>query len=1707
MENEPSGMEHGKMEDVALFSQPRLSSRSGNSAENAEREMGEREEYWNSVLTGDVMTIPRDVREKAQSMYPAGTADRERLAACVMQSWVADTGKMPREQIRRDWKSIRERVARQYGASGKSDDELFVAVSMHNQVRLSQRETLFELYQEAYDLALSGKEGVPDELRREAVSRWPEDLQAVAEQLRSRAVSDARDDRNRLADAAGIIRKGLEGLVANESGAPEDFPAVQVNWKAARGVPDVVRAVDCLGGLGDEDRRKVFRMMAPFMRSSPAFRGALGGALKRGAAEMAENVAQMAVNGAAWILPEGGGKEALDRYSRSFEELRSFARMEFAPLRGGKDAPWFRDMLVDMAQQGASTALAFGGPAGLSVLMAGETGRHVADARRMSPDGVFDAQMGGAVLSGGMNALLSLGMTKLGQKMVGQGMRAFQAMRTAGGTGAFLAGTGAMAADAVKMAVENKLMELTPMVVQEGVGAATDRESGVNWEDWKDRQFSVADQLREAGMMMPFLLIGAGKASLHHFRHPGTLLGDGAPLKVFGIPDEAIAGILREKDVRRAGDMLEKSLRNSPLWGSLYISRKAMEWSRALDGAGEPFLKTEQDVRDFLDMPSPVRTKPWKMRDFPESEKVLRKLSPHPDHAEARTRWLLRAGLPRVGEAAGKDGRIMYDAEPAPGFAMEKRSGAGSVDEALSSWYEALCRMEEDDLGLARNRNGREIPWRLRNGEDYDARADGMRRVFVEDRLKRRAYRPYRMLLLAYPDETGGSVNRPRMDWDALTLEMDRKTRSNIYEGVMERVHGGSHEEVSSHVAQRLWQSFCLDESASIRARRWLEEGSSLLSAPELLAQASEPGGLVPALARMSGMMASLGDRERHAVSPELREMNRAVWGTQADVNALFHVLPNMKEFDVHVGRGYTPVESYGRLLSRFLEVKPEAVAGDASVLDASRLHAGPEQVVPRVYPGMEKALDHLSLLAPRLFQSLHGTGGRNELWRVRYPNGLWSAWHSSREAAGADLMANVSMMFSPACKAKHDLIRSWEWHARNGHPEWDPIYLRLAGDLKNARGERLHCLYDSLGRMAVSDMIRAGYGVRGAAGAGDRLEVTGAGRVAAETLMSRDALAERVDIHGKYVGEVERLGVDADNQPVSTAKGLVMHRLRLHNTENPIALIEDKAEIVWDRLMRTEQISPDAAWEMLKRMKRVPEEKRLSGETELIEELSQLSKEYFFARLDDAAVPQTVAAWVRYGAASPDKASEPLEKLVLRAAELKKTLKENAENFEFLGMLRETVGMNDRIRAERAWNERSAEVRLPMMERYAHSLMTGRLLSAVPDHVRDSLVSSLAALEGGGGGSPRRMERLAERRMAELAGVLQEFPLLNLWRPDPERPGLYLRLVRRPFRIGDGEVSLAEMGEPLPGPVLEAPSVVEDDFSVLRGVPAPVSWRGRADVARAVETLETVRRDFSGRPEAAESGIVWKGKTYGIKSPSAPEGVTPAWRREVPLDQAIPLIDRIDRRQDDVKGAMLPFLPDPGEAREMYATCVLYRDPDDPGHTVRLMPGIPESPVRQARAPYVVHAWNGVFLDGRGRPAVSERDSFIPLERFTGAGEEPSPSMSRESRKRSLARILETLADEGLQERDWWSREQAVSCFMEDVVRMYEELGVREGYLSGNMDLFDPAMVQGLRFVSHVLNDPLAFRLSLDRGTAAQKSLAEEGVLLKNLVHQHGNF
>lgn len=199
------------MEENRLQEENAVSAVPSGAGEFPEQVAAAKEEYWNSVLTGDVMTIPREVRQKAEAMYPAGTADRERIAACVMQSWVADSGEIPANASGgtgrvsgKRWRGSMERPANLM-------TNCLWPSPCTTRCAFPSGKPLFELYQEEYDRTLAGSGTAPDERRKEAVSAWPEEMQAVADQLKSRAVSDALDDRNRLADAAELSAGGWKG--------------------------------------------------------------------------------------------------------------------------------------------------------------------------------------------------------------------------------------------------------------------------------------------------------------------------------------------------------------------------------------------------------------------------------------------------------------------------------------------------------------------------------------------------------------------------------------------------------------------------------------------------------------------------------------------------------------------------------------------------------------------------------------------------------------------------------------------------------------------------------------------------------------------------------------------------------------------------------------------------------------------------------------------------------------------------------------------------------------------------------------------------------------------------------------------------------------------------------------------------------------------------------------------------------------------------------------------------------------------------------------------------------------------------------------------------------------------------------------------------------------------------------------------------------
>ncbi len=530
----------------------------------------------------------------------------------------------------------------------------------------------------------------------------------------------------------------------------------------------------------------------------------------------------------------------------------------------------------------------------------------------------------------------------------------------------------------------------------------------------------------------------------------------------------------------------------------------------------------------------------------------------------------------------------------------------------------------------------------------------------------------------------------------------------------------------------------------------------------------------------------------------------------------LFHLLPNLSDFDVLISRGYGPDQAYARMLKQQLEIELEQVRRYSVDLPPERLNPGGDQ--PRgykYYHFMDDAVELLGKVSKNNFQKTIGIDGE-PLWRVRYPNGRYSAWHHSEELARQDLAGHLATVFSPEGSAKMDIVPFLIKNQRDGG---------MFVDMQDINVHRLQegtsggAVFSRLAQRATSDLIRWNFGRRSRKSPGEKLQVLlEDGSLSAEALLNDRAVSDRRKIHEKYVGPIEQLGIDASNKAESNMKGLLLHKLELYNKNNPLALIEDKAEMVWDRLIRSGQLPEAEAWQALRVMGRVGKSSMYKGEyMRLIEELSQLSKEYYFANLDHLFVPESVAAWGRYAVSRPMPTPAEMSKLKesvknsLAVKEHKRTAQDNRMVEEwikvvsteqmrmladassglaaqldnsglpagFLHMLSDSTGMNENSCAERFWgamNNKCYEDCFPLAERYMHGIQKGNLLEVLPRHIADDLAGRLAPdIPGSAAGY-----EYAARELKNMADVLAEFPDVSKWGKDPERPNGYVSLVRK---------------------------------------------------------------------------------------------------------------------------------------------------------------------------------------------------------------------------------------------------------------------------------------------------------------------------------------
>ena len=127
--------------------------------------------------------------------------------------------------------------------------------------------------------------------------------------------------------------------------------------------------------------------------------------------------------------------------------------------------------------------------------------------------------------------------------------------------------------------------------------------SNIDWESFGNNITDIETNMREAAMNLPFILIAAGRAALHHFRNPGHILESGDMLASWGIDEAARKRLLEEPDVYKQNDMLMRLLRGSKRWSGGGALEEFARSLRLLNTPEQLAFRSSDEVRAFLDLP------------------------------------------------------------------------------------------------------------------------------------------------------------------------------------------------------------------------------------------------------------------------------------------------------------------------------------------------------------------------------------------------------------------------------------------------------------------------------------------------------------------------------------------------------------------------------------------------------------------------------------------------------------------------------------------------------------------------------------------------------------------------------------------------------------------------------------------------------------------------------------------------------------------------------------------------------------------------------------------------------------------------------------------------------------------------------------------------------------------------------------------------
>lgn len=1562
--------------------------------------------YWNKLLTGNPATVPDEVRKKAgadDETQPAESRDY-RLMNSINRSWVVDHRGMSREQVRAEWPELRRGMARELGVRD-DEAEVFTALSVQNS-EAPVRKKARDLYEKSYKAALEGRKS---ELPVEQTER------SLCEDAYLRG-TEAREACMPLAETVSEAWSLLKTL---DSELVTPFPIIEKGG-------DLWQAVDTLAEMEPAERARVYAVALSLdstrklKEESSNLGGAMLHSMRRGADDIRQSLIQGSGHVSAALMRAAGEtldseklrgySTAVDKRLQTLHELRRLAQGELFPIDLGEDANLAEQMLVDAAGAVPGAALTFAGGAGFATLAVAGTGGAVAEARSRAPEGRQELQTAAGILGGALQAGIYMGMSRVGAKMLDRTINGFLKAGNAGIKGyslASLKGLAVLTSENAKLLMAGKSAQLAELGMQELAARVDNVASNIDWESFGNSFTDIETNMREAAMNLPFVLIAAGRAALHHFRSPSHLLDNGELMAEWGVNEATRKRILDEPDIYVKNDLLREALCSSTRWGGTGALDKLIRSLKLLNTEHHVGFQDDTVARTFLNK-------------RPDHEGMAHPRLVERDVKDPETFTMLveRATgrkTPPLNAEKSIPYLLLYDEwfQRAHGDAPMERANRVEYDKRMVQ----IIKDKSANIPLPAQLNGIYSPYR-----------EEAIRALMNDYVLETKKLSYRYLLNT---ESLDSLRRSyKSESDARTRTELRRARipSEVCAAVLRWMQGTPREEALNTLSEKLSEMYLNYRRNAKCAPRWLRE--------------SPRSTFVDCYDRAFSSM----NYSAKVKDEPLREAYRIMIGARACAEALMEVIPHTRDFQDALCMGYDPADIYAHLLHREFKDCLDPKIWNPSSLPELSPNMGDNR--SRYHQNREVMLRYSELSGYDIESTSDGRNGK--LWRIRRPDGRYTQWFDSPGHALNSLVGNVELSFLPMRKGKlfSELRQGMVKDELNR-----TSYLRRR---MFAMPQTSFIGYDHLCNTATRELCAQWMGDATMFKVGMEFVreykdwKRAKGRSLDYSLKLMPTESDRYLVRFRrpltplslaqlsFKAYWNRMMTSGWVKPEAVADLLVKEQLISEPERNRIMEIGASRKLEWRHFSGPRR-------RMLKRL--YPDGMQpgdsVSMCAQLASHMADLNVWYMLAHLPESRLPESVKQWFLTTPFSkytvPESAISHHEQLVrsnrLAAEQVKEIIPKVAslrnryskeKPIPLEKYLRGAYETDDSRRYEQGWcfalgGERTFRAAgQPLWNLLDDPVRGWKLL---PSADRELISQELAGTFG---------ERPAEECFQELADVLQKYPQLRAYGIVNRRGSEVCRMLLNPLQTVDiVEADYSKKGNKR----TLRPVNVEKGYTMEKDVELPAECREDARVIPSLQLLSELRRTVAMVPFSDCDGIWWNLQRYGGADGKRPGRIDERWTAETGLASFVRYYNRLaehieaapENARPVVCGVSLGGIR-PGEldtSRLQHVT--VYRASHMPEQMIRLMPGMPDSARPSFRVPYVVQTADGIpQMNTRlARSATDVTEALTPLHRYDYDVERSYDYKSNcRWRKRQLHSHLEQLLNVRTMDAAKWEKE-----------------------------------------------------------------------------------